>query len=126
MKPDDDLIGFKKFVGHGRRFDPEIIIRKNGQICFNAGAVNKHDLALFKYAILYMSESNKRCAVKFTNNNTDPAAITIQSRPGSFGISCRSFLNRYDIDFSETYKAQFVWMDRSKIAFFNIKDLVAT
>ncbi len=122
MKPDNDLIGYKKFLGKGRKFLPGVIIRKNGQLCFNAGAVNKFELAFFKYAILFISDSENRAAVKFTNNEKESGLIKIQSRPGNFAISCRSFLHRYNVDYSETRTLEFTWMDRSKTAFFRIKD----
>jgi hypothetical protein len=120
MKIDQDLVGFRRFVGKGRSYTPRLIVRKNGQLCFNAGAVNKYELNLYEYVVIYVSENKKRAAVKFTNNEKESGLINIQKRPGNFAFSAIPFLQLYNIDYSKTRDIEFIWMNRSKIAFFNI------
>ena len=52
------LDGFKKFIHKGRSTNPKAVIRKNGQMGFNSGAIGKYDLDIFKFVILYISINN--------------------------------------------------------------------
>ncbi len=113
-----DIDGFKKYIFKGRSGVPKISIRKNGQIAFNAGAVHKYDLDVFKFVMIYISEDKKRVAVKFTNNEKDSGLIAVQQRPGNFAFSARNFLELNEIDWSKTVNLDFIWHDRDKTAFF--------
>ena len=110
--------GFKKYVSRGRAGTPKISIRKNGQIAFNAGAVQKYDLDVFEFVMLYISDKRDRVAVKFTNNEKESGLIKIQKRPGNFAFSARNFMAIYDIDWSETINLDFIWNESGKTAFF--------
>jgi hypothetical protein len=118
-----ELKGFKKYRHKGRSFTPKVTIRKNGVLAFNAGAVRKYDLDLYEYAILFISEDERRVAVKFTNNAKETGLLGIQKRPGNFQISARSFFNLYDIDWSENRNYDFKWLKAEHTAIFRVKEL---
>jgi hypothetical protein len=113
--------GFKKFMAKGRSYNPKVIVRKSGHIAFNAGAINKYDLNMYDYAILYISDNRNRVAVKFTNNEKDSGLLKVSVRPGSYAIAARSFLGLYDIDWSKTRQFDFMWRDKDKVAIFTPK-----
>jgi len=111
--------GFKKYISRGRAGVPKVSIRKNGQIAFNAGAVQKYDLNVYDFVMLYISDKKDRVAVQFTNNEKDSGIIKIQKRPGSFAFSARNFLQIYEICWDETVNFDFIWNESGKVAFFN-------
>ena len=111
--------GFKKYISRGRAGVPKVSIRKNGQIAFNAGAVQKYDLNVYDFVMLYISDKKDRVAVQFTNNEKDIGIIKIQKRPGSFAFSARNFLQIYEICWDETVNFDFIWNESGKAAFFN-------
>ena len=119
------LDGFKKFIHKGRSTNPKAVIRKNGQMGFNSGAIGKYDLDIFKFVILYISINKKdRIAVKFTNNDKESGLIKIQKRKGSFAFSAIKFLNFNDIDYSKTTNYDFIWLEAEKTAIFKPKKLI--
>ena len=116
------LDGFKKFIHKGRSTNPKAVIRKNGQMGFNSGAIGKYDLDLFEFVILYISTNKKdRVAIKFTNNDKESGLVKIQKRAGSFAFSAITFLNFNDIDYSETTNYDFTWIETEKTAIFKPK-----
>jgi hypothetical protein len=117
---DTEIQGFKKYISRGRAGVPKVSIRKNGQMAFNAGAVQRFELYLFDFVMLYISERKDRVAVKFTSNVKESGLIAIQKRPGNFAFSCRTFLEINYIDWSRTINLDFVWNDRNKIAIFKV------
>ena len=114
------LDGFKKFLHKGGTFRiPKVVIRKNGQIGFNAGAVKKYDLDVFEFVLLYISKEKKdRIAIKFTNNEKESGLISVQKRKGNYAFSARSFLKLYDFDYSKTINYDFDWIEKEKTAIF--------
>ena len=114
--------GFKKYIHKGRSYTPKVTIRKNGVLAFNSGAVHKYDLDVYKYAILYISDDKNRIAVKFTNSEKDSGILQIQTRPGNFQISARTFFGLYDIDWSENRNYEFKWKPAEKTAIFRVKE----
>ena len=114
--------GFKKYIHKGRSYTPKVTIRKNGVLAFNSGAVHKYDLDVYKYAILYISDDKNRIAVKFTNSEKDSGILQIQTRPGNFQISARTFFGLYDIDWSENHNYDFIWNISDKTAIFRVKE----
>jgi hypothetical protein len=117
---DTEIQGFKKYISRGRAGSPKISIRKNGQIAFNAGAIQRYDLQAFDFVMLYISESKDRVAVRLTCNEKESGLIKIQKRPGNFAFSCRTFLEINDIDWSKTVNLDFIWSDRDKTAIFRV------
>jgi len=117
-----DIDGFKKYIHTGRSYIPKVTIRKNGVLAFNSGAVQKYDLYAYKYAILYISDDRNRIAVRFTNSEKESGILQIQSRPGNFQISARTFFGLYDIDWSENRNYDFLWNERDKTAILKVKD----
>lgn len=123
----ENIEGFKKFIYKGSSYTPRVVVRKCGQIGFNAGALHKYDLDLFEYVMLFISvDKGNRIAVQFTNNEKLSGLIRIQKRKGSFAFSARSFLGLYDIDWSKTINYDFTWNDAQKIAFFTPNKKVGT
>jgi hypothetical protein len=118
----EEIDGFTKYVHKGRTYIPKVAVRKNGVLAFNSGAVRKYDLDIFKFAVLFISEDRKRVAVKFTNNEKESGAISIQSRPGNFQMSARTFFGLFDIDFSENRNYDFLWDNAKKTAIFRVKE----
>ena len=114
--------GFKKYIHKGRSYTPKVTVRKNGVLAFNSGAVHKYDLDLFKFAILYISDDRNRVAVKFTNSEKESGILQIQSRPGNFQISARTFFGLNDIDWSENRNYEFKWNPADKTAIFRVKE----
>lgn len=110
--------GFKKYLSKGRAGTPKVSIRKNGQMAFNSGAVQKYDLDVFEFVIFYISEKKDRIAIKFTNNEKESGLIKIQKRPGSFAFSAITFLRLYDFDWSKTVNFDFLWIEKEKTAVF--------
>lgn len=110
--------GFKKYIHKGRSYTPKVGIRKNGQIQFNSGAVQKYSLDVYKYAMLFISNDNKRVAIRFTNNEKESGLFPIQKRAGSFCFSARTFLGLYEINRDETENFNFLWIERDKTAIF--------
>ena len=115
---DTSIAGFKKYIYKGRSGTPKVSIRKCGQIAFNAGAVQKYDLDVFKFVMVYVSDNKKRIAVRFTNNDKESGLIKVQSRPGSFAFSARNFLVLNDVNWSKTVNFDFTWEDKEKTAYF--------
>jgi hypothetical protein len=117
-----EIKGFKKYISRGRAGVPKVSIRKNGQMAFNAGAVQKYELHVYKYVMFYASEDKSRIAIRFTNNERESGLIAIQARPGSFAFSARNFLTINDVDWSRTVNYDFVWDERDKTAIFKWKE----
>ena len=117
-----DLSDFKKYKRKGRSYIPKVCIRKNGQIAFNAAAVQKYDLDIFEGVILYVSKDKKRVDIQFSNNKKDPALISIQKRLGNFAFSAVNFLGINDIPWKKTTNFDFIWDDKDKIAIFRPLD----
>jgi hypothetical protein len=113
-----DLSDFKKYKRKGRSYIPKVCIRKNGQIAFNAAAVQKYDLDTYSGVILYISKDKKRIAIQFSNNKKDPALISIQKRLGNFAFSAVNFLGINDIPWKKTTNFDFIWDEKDKIAIF--------
>jgi hypothetical protein len=115
-----EIEGFKKYIRRGRSYEPKVVIRKTGHIAFNSGAIQKYDLDVYEYVILFISEDRKRVAVKFTNNEKESGIIKVQARPGNFAVAARPFLRMYDIEWTETVNLDFVWDKVEKIAIFRV------
>jgi hypothetical protein len=110
--------GFKLYTRKARSTDPRVVIRKNGQIGFNAGAIAKYDLDMYDNVKLFISDDKQRVAVQFTNDKNKSELIPVQKRPGNFAFSCIPFLNIYDFDWSETVNYEFIWNDKERTAIF--------
>lgn len=115
--------GFKLYTRKARSTDPRVVIRKNGQIGFNAGAIAKYDLDIYDNVKLFISDDKQRVAVQFTNEKDKGGLIPVQKRPGNFAFSCIPFLNIYDFDWSETVNYEFIWNERERTAIFRPKKI---
>ena len=111
--------GFKKYIYRGRSGVPKVSIRKNGQIAFNSAAIQKYDLDVYEYIVLYISDRKDRVAIQFTNNDKDSGKIKIQKRPGNFAFSARNFLSVNDITWDKTENFDFIWNESGKVAIFS-------
>lgn len=110
------LLGFKRFTRVTRSGKPLCIIRKCGQICFNAGAVAKYDLDIYDYAVLYISDDRRRFAVQFVLNEKEEGAKRVQKRKGCWAISAIPFMRLFEIDFSKTTNYEIKWIDKERTA----------
>ena len=117
------LDGFTKYVSRGRAGTPKVSIRKCGQIAFNSGAIQRYNLDVFRYVMLFISENKDRVAIRLTNNEKESGLIAIQKRPGNFAFSAISFFRINDIDWSATVNYDFTWVEMDNTAIFKPKRL---
>jgi hypothetical protein len=97
-------MGFERFIKKGRSYKPRVSIWSRGQIGFNQGAVEKHNLNSYTYAILFYDEHTKRVGIQFTNDESEAGAIKLVKRTAGFSFSARAFLDSIDYDYSKTKK----------------------
>lgn len=117
------LRDFNKFLSSGCRSNPFISVRKNGQIAFSMGAVNKYQLD-YEFVILWMSNDGLTVGIEFTNDQNKEGIIKIQKRTGNFSFSAGAFLKMYDLIPDDTKNYKFNWNSVDKIAFFHPKGKV--
>jgi len=99
--------GFEKFVKVGASFSPKLTIRKGGYLGWSQGAANKFGIrGEGNYAVFFYHKGKRLIGIKITQDSSADGAVKIQWREQSGGavIQCsiRSFLDYYDIDYSET------------------------
>ena len=115
------LKDFEKFTKVGRSFRPKISIRKQGQIGFNNGAIEKFGLDRYTYATLYMSKDRTKIAIAFTNDKNEEGAVKLLKRPGNYSVAAKSFFDYYSIDTTRTKNYDAEWVEEEEAILVNIK-----
>lgn len=95
-------MGFERFTKTGRSYVPKISIWSRGQVGFSVGAVNRFKLEEFDYVVFLFDLDNKKIGFLFTNDEKEEGAIKLNKRNTGIMVGAKSFLDYYDIDYSET------------------------
>ncbi len=95
-------MGFERFTKTGRSYVPKISIWSRGQVGFSVGAVNRFKLEEFDYVVFLFDPDNKKIGFLFTNDEKEEGAIKLNKRNTGIMVGAKSFLDYYDIDYSET------------------------
>ena len=115
------LEGFEKFAMKGRSFRPRLTIRTRGQIGFNNGAVQRFDLGMYDYVVLYFSKEKNQIALQLTNNKDEDGAVKLVKKTGNFFLSGKSFLDFYNIKYTEKALQYDIEMAGDNILLVNLK-----
>jgi hypothetical protein len=112
--------GFEKFTQAGASFSPKMTIRKGGHLGISQGAANRYGIdGDGYYAIFYYNREKAIIGLELTKEAEADGAIKVQWRKhaGGFVIQCsiRSFLDYYNIDYSQTTSYTPRWDDKSRL-----------
>lgn len=94
---------------------PMLTVGKTGVLGLNLTAVTRWRLRQFGYATLYYNSQSKMIGIK-PSNDAIPENFKLRDRKGSgLDISARSFLQNFEIDFSETRRYSARWDEESEM-----------
>jgi len=101
-------MSFELFDKMSRSFAAKVSIRRNGNIGFSKGAVEKFTLSDKGYCKLYYESEKKLVGFEFTNLQQPDVTASVTKSGAGISIPARSFLDYYSIDYSTTrvYKAE--------------------
>jgi len=108
-------MAFERFTKTGRGYKPRASIWSRGQIGFNQGAVERFHLKDFKYAVLFYDVASSRVGIRFTNDENEEGITKLTTRATGASVSGRSFLDFYDIGYSETKKYDINYDDDNEL-----------
>ena len=102
-----DIGEFERFTKVGGSFAAKMTIRKGGHLGWSQGAAKKFGVdGPGFYAVFYYHKEQQLMGIKVTRSKEEDGAVKIQWREQAKGavIQCslRSFLDYYEIDYSET------------------------
>jgi hypothetical protein len=86
------------FPNDGQRASyPRASIYKNGIIGFTSGASRLFELNKYKFCILYYDADEKKIIVVLSNDEKNPAAVTLRSKISGSEITCSRFFSFFNI-----------------------------
>lgn len=96
-------MSFERFNHARKDFSPKVSISTAGKLSLNEGAVRLWNLEKFKFVSLLYDSETKRIGLEFLEEKTMGSIFKLQFRKnaGVF-ISCISFLNYFNIPFSDS------------------------
>lgn len=105
IRAEGDCMGFAwvPFTETDTSFAARVTIRQTGQFGFTSGAINRHGIGDYTYAILYFDEQRRAIGIELTNEQK-PGAIPIKKSPSNTYIRGKNFCDRYGIDYSKAYR----------------------
>lgn len=115
-------MAFERFTLRGRGFKPQVSIWSRGQISFNQGAVRRYKIDKYKYAVLFFDQDTNRIGIKLTNDDTEDGVQKIGIRKSGVMLAAKSFLEYYDVDFSETRKYTLQKSDEEAFLLIDLKE----
>lgn len=115
-------MAFEKFTLRGRGFKPQASIWSRGQISFNQGAVRRHKIDKYKYAMLFFDPDTSRIGIKMTNNENEDGIQKIGIRKSGVMLSAKAFLEYYGVDFSETRRYTLHKSDEEDFLLIDLKE----
>lgn len=95
-------MGFEKFTGGGRSYEPKLTIGKSGLIGMNDGMRKRYGIDKYAYCLLHYDRERNLVGVSFTNNAEDPGARRIRLRETGADVSAKPFLDYFGIEHKET------------------------
>lgn len=95
-------MAFELFDKMTRSFAGKVSIRKNGNIGFSKGAVEKFGLRDADYCKLYYDSEKKHIGFEFTNHEQPDVTARVSQSGAGISIPASSFLNYYGINYSST------------------------
>ena len=95
-------MGYELFDKMTRSFTAKISIRRNGQIGFSKGAVNKFGLQGQRFCKLYYDSDRCLVGFEFTNDERPNVTAKVVEREQDMFILGKPFLSYYNIDFRVT------------------------
>lgn len=105
-------MAFEEFTAKGTRSgQAKVSVWKVGAIGFSSAFVKKHGISGVKYATLFFDKEEKKIGIKFTPE-AEKYSIKVIWRAGGASIASRSFLNHYNIDYSETRSYHYEYNDK--------------
>ena len=111
-------MSFKKFTGSrspGFRGEPTMTIYDRGMISFGRGVLEKY-LKGFNFVHLFYEEETKKIGIKPVTEDDGQAFRVKLDRTGKTGnFSCRTFLDHFKIDWSQTRKYKTTWNEKTKM-----------
>jgi hypothetical protein len=108
-------MAFERFVRIGRIYTPTASIWSRGQIGFNQGAVQKYNIAHYKYAVLFYDKDTNRIGVKFSNDNSEPGSVPITMGKTGAMVSAKAFLDYWNISHDRTRKYPMAHDEQEKL-----------
>ena len=93
---------FQRFEHARKGFSPKVSISTSGTLSLNEGAVRLWNLEKFNFVSLLYDAETKRIGLEFLEDKTMGSIFKLQFRKNSgVFISCTSFLNYFNIPFSD-------------------------
>ena len=93
---------FQRFEHARKGFSPKVSISTSGKLSLNEGAVRLWNLEKFNFVSLLYDAETKRIGLEFLEDKTMGSIFKLQFRKNSgVFISCTSFLNYFNIPFSD-------------------------
>jgi len=112
---------FEKFTKIGGSYAPKISIRTNGQLGLNQGTIRKFSLSEGDwYVVLYYDREERKIGIRKTRDHDEEGAAKlirreVKTKEGQSSmncyISCKSFLDFYEIDYTKTRNYRAEWDD---------------
>lgn len=118
-KGDANVFNFEKFIDAGASFDAKVTVRqRTGQLGFSAGAINRYGVDKHSYAVLYFDREMRVVGIKLTANE-EPGAFHINKRASNTYISAKSFLDKYQIEYSRSHRHELRQDTESGLLYFS-------
>ena len=116
-------MAFEKFTKRGtRRNVPSISIWRAGDIGFSNGFVATHNISKDSFVVLYFNEDSGEMGIRFTKDASEEGAMKVVYRSGGISVAARSFLNHYDIDWTETRQCNYHYDEENSLYVVKVKD----
>ncbi len=101
-------MGFERFTKSGRGFKPRVSIWSRGQIGFNRGAVERFELAKFKFVVLFYDKADGKIGFLFTNDSKEEGVNKLNVRNSGAVTTGKAFLDYYNIPHEKTIQYDIV------------------
>lgn len=90
-------MAFERFVKRGNIKAPMASIWARGQIGLNVTAIAYYALHVFRYAILFFDDEQKKIGIRFTNDDAQEGIRQLVHGVFASTISAKSFVDFYHI-----------------------------
>ncbi len=95
-------MAFERFTKIGKSFVPRVSIWSRGQVGFSVGAINRYKLEQFDYVVFMYDPDERKIGFMFTSDGNEAGAVKLNKRETGITVGAKSFLDYYDIGYSET------------------------
>lgn len=115
-------MAFERFTQTGRSLAAKLSIWNKGQIGFGMGAVARFKLSGYDYVVLMYDREEKRIGFMFTNDPKEEGATKLNKRKTGVMVGAKTFLDFYEINYSETRQYNMKYDENSKLYIADLKN----